>query len=148
MCLELQTQVSHLWYALTSVEEKLDEILLVQLSHAVVDPTNTHTLEEWMRKRSMNGWRGGWCFLTRDSDGPCGEYTSGRRGSGELWVACRFHSDCTPSSPRSPENRTDKIQTINDIQSKCTYVLSFPLFTKHAWFCDRGRLRIKANWFC
>lgn len=45
-------------------------------------------------------------LLTRGSGGPCGGYTSGRRGSGALWVACRFRSGCTPSNPRSPENVT------------------------------------------
>lgn len=58
MCLELLTQVSHLWYALTSVEEKLDEILLVQLSHAVVDPTNTHVggMDEKEKHERMETW--------------------------------------------------------------------------------------------
>lgn len=61
--------------------------------------------EENMKRR---GWLDGWCFLTRDNDGPCGVYTSDRPGSDALGEVCRFRSDCTPSSLRSPENsRTD-----------------------------------------
>lgn len=45
-------------------------------------------------------------LFTRGSGGPCDGYTSGRHGSGVLWVACMFHSGCTPSNLRSPENVT------------------------------------------
>lgn len=47
-----------------------------------------------------------WMLLTRGSGGPCGGYTSGRRGSDALWVVCRFRSGCIPSSLHNSEKVT------------------------------------------
>lgn len=83
------------------------------------------TREEWRRRGIFEA-----CVLTRDSDGPCGVCISGRHGSDALWAVCRFHSDCTPSTPHSPgrgrKTASLKMPTMMTIQVQVIHLSDLP----------------------